>query len=71
LLLSREYTSSGEKALNYYWKVIFLTLKVINEGGFAQRPSIGLLYQEVRDCVLAGHVVSYRKVRWAVSNFNA
>lgn len=45
--------------------------EVMNEGGFAQGPLLELLYQEARDYMLAGQVVSYSKVGWAVSNFNA
>jgi hypothetical protein len=45
--------------------------EVINKDGIAQRSSPWLFGQETRVLVLAGWVVSYDKVRWGISNFNA
>jgi hypothetical protein len=46
----------------------FLGSEVLNEEDIAQRSSPGLLVQGTRDWVLAGWVMSYKKVKWAISN---
>lgn len=45
--------------------------EVLNEEDIPQRPLPGFVVQGTKAWALAGWIVSYNKVRWAIFNVNA